>query len=279
MSEADLIAPCEADYLSKSRLMAYVKNPRHFYFTYVEGLREPENRYMRRGSRIHLAFEKYYENVERLGRRPRLSELISLIPSDVLLWADFTEPYISNFLLFEARRLAASESFGEFCPVAIEEEVWMERPPVDGSPPWMGFADVIFQAASVPEIETDEGVVIVDFKTGKSKNALKYQDQPGNVLDELEYYAMLFESEYEVAALGGYYPRDDVFLMDERDDDRRERLIETIEEMVSLDTEMESYPQKPGPLCKWRADPDCQYAFYEKCNCGWGTAGGPGPTY
>ena len=63
---------------------------------------------MRRGTDVHETFEDYYAEAEAFvaerGRVPTLPEMaFALLPVSTR-WADYTEPYISNFLLFETRR-------------------------------------------------------------------------------------------------------------------------------------------------------------------------------
>lgn len=265
-------------YVSKSRLVEYNKNPRHFHIKYVIGIREPENRYMRRGSEIHLAIEHYYENVV-AGYEAEGSirdDLISYLP-DVSEWSRWTEPYITNFLVFEYSRLAecrAHEDEAAFPPVDIEAEVWDWRG--DDDVPLMGFADVILNAASVPQVESREGVVIIDHKTGKVPLE-KYRDE--GIYLELEYYAKLFGDSYEVAAIAGYYPLKNEILVGELSDDRRGLVNQLISEIETLGTDVDDYPTKPGPLCCWGKEPEKQSSFYNICDCNWATPQGPGPTY
>lgn len=277
------VPPSRWPYISKSRLVEFVKNPRHCYYKYVKGLREPENFYMKRGSRVHEAIEGYYENVTEmlpdLARSGKVPSLEMFLPDDVMLWADFTEPFITNFVLFEQRRLEMvvddPDSWSLFLPVAIEQEAWLENPPVAG-PPWMGFADVILPAASVPEVDTDDGVVIVDFKTGKTPDE-QYRDE--GIFLEGEFYAMIFEDKYEIAAVAGYYPRNDDLVVSPLSMERRQFIVDTVEELVSKGTDLEEYPPNPQPLCKWGPEPDQESPFYRICDCDWGKEHGPGPTF
>lgn len=265
----------ELPYISKSRVTTFKTCPRKFYYQYVKGLRTPENFYMKRGTRVHEAFETYYENVlktwEKVGFVYGESYLYEYLPEDTLEWADFTEPFISNFLLFEARRLRAVDDVEDFLPVGIEAEGWDE----DMAPPWMGYADVILKAASVPEIEDDEGVVIVDFKTGKTPKP-EYRDD--GIFLEGEYYAILFEGKWDIAAVAGYFPKNDDLIVSPLDEERRARIYEYVEEMTESDLR-EHFPIREQPLCKWGSDDDQQCDFYNICSSKWGTRDGPGPTY
>jgi CRISPR/Cas system-associated exonuclease Cas4 (RecB family) len=263
----------ELPYVSKSRVKTYKQCPRKFYYKYIQGMRPPENFYMKRGSRIHKVFEIYYENLveqyEQSGVVP--DTLQAYLPEDSRRWADFIEPYISNFLLFELRRLVASPTLESFMPVGIEAEGWDETM----DPVWMGHADAIFDAASLPNVETDDGVVIVDFKTGKTP---KPQYRDSGIFLEGEYYAMLFEREWQVSAVAGYYPKNDDFIISELDAERREDITQMVNEMNSSQ-DIEDFPTEPQPLCRWSENDDDQCDFYDICPSKWGEKGGPGPTY
>ena len=263
----------ELPYISKSRVTTYKTCPRKFYFSYIKGLRGPSNFYMKRGTRIHTAFETYYENILDVWYDEGVvyDDLSLYLPEDTLGWGDFTQPFITNFLLFEYRRLDAVDELSDFIPVGIEAEGWDETT----SPPWMGYADAILQAASVPEVDANSGVVIVDFKTGKTPDP-KYRDD--GIFLEGEYYAVLFEDEWDIAAVAGYFPKNDDFIVSPLDDERRERIFRYVDEMTESELR-ENFPIKEQPLCKWDSDEDSQCDFYEICPSRWGKRGGPGPTY
>lgn len=282
-------------YISKSRLMGYIKNPRHFYLKYVVGIREPESQAMFRGGRVHKVFEDYYENVlADVGTAGVLSypeDLTQYLPTDTTEWAVWTEPYVANFIMWERRRLAAAEEHARstrktkvdeetallYAPVAVEDELWDWD---SFGYPVMGFADVVLWSASVPEVDATEGVTVVDHKTGKSKNGFKYGDKPGGVLDELEYYTMLFEGEYEVTATSIYYPKDDELLTATPDEKRRDKLVTEINTLCELGDSEDEYPINSGPLCMYGSDPDKRSSYYELCpECKWGQQNGPGPSY
>ncbi len=263
----------ELPYISKSRLTTFKTCPRKFYYQYVKGLRTPTNFYMERGTRVHETFEVYYENVlEDYNERGEIREDLSeYLPNDTMEWADFTEPFISNFLLFEYRRLDAVDDVRGFLPVGIEAEGWDD----EMAPPWMGYADVILHAASLPDVEEDKGVVIVDFKTGKTPDP-KYRDD--GIFLEGEYYAILFEQDWDIAAVAGYFPKNDDFIVSQLDDERRTRIYEYVESMTGGELR-EHFPTKEQPLCKWGPGDDQQCDFYDICSSSWGQATGPGPTY
>ena len=264
----------ELPYISKSRLTTFKICPRKFYYNYIKGFRTPGNFYTKRGTRVHSAFETYYENVlDEWENGVFHNDLSKYLPEDTMGWADFTEPFITNFLLFEYRRLdsVGVDGLEDFLPVGIEAEGWDETT----SPSWMGYADVILNAASVPDLEEDEGVVIVDFKTGKTPKE-KYRDD--GIFLEGEYYAMLFEDEWDVAAVAGYFPKNDDFIVSPLDEERRKRIYEYVEEMTESELR-EHFPIKEQPLCRWGPGEDQKCDYYDICPSKWGKRGGPGPTY
>jgi len=179
-------------YISKSRVTQWIKNPEHFRLKYVEGLRVDETDAMVRGSRIHKAFEGFYEATQGVDPKAVFAEPELYLPADRQLWADFVTPYIGNFLVWEQERYKyAQETGSDWAAVAVEEEHWIDPLlGLDNEPEWMGLADVLLPAGAVPSIETDEGVVVVDFKTGSVPDS-KYRDE--GIHTELEYYVMLFE--------------------------------------------------------------------------------------
>lgn len=258
----------ELPYISKSRLMSWVKNPEHFRLKYLEGIREPENDAMVRGRRIHETFEYYYNARAEV---PSVTMFDSqTLPEERALWADFVEPYLTNFALWEKRRWeAAGRDPDKFLPIGIEEEAWNDDI-IDAGPEWMGLADVLLPAASVPEVPTDDGVVVVDFKTGKVPQE-KYRGD--GIYMELAYYEMLFEDEYDIVGGAAYYPKADRLLVRPPQGHRKD-VLEAGEELVDACAEYEGdmkFRTNEGPLCKWGFGDDEESAFYGICSqCSWG---------
>lgn len=275
----------EIPYFSKSRIKTYKTCPRKFYYTYIEGKRPDETDAMRQGTRIHEVFEDYYENVgEHFQRRegekipnfpPSPRELSEMLPDKVLRWADWYE-FMGNFLAWECMRaeyaLASQENIEDaieiWLPCGVEEECWKET----CDPSWMGFADVIIHASTVPEIEDDSGVVIVDFKTGKTPDK-RYRDD--GIYLEGEYYGMVFDDEYEVAGVAGFYPKAGDFLVTDLSKERRDTIEEIVEKINSAvnskdGASKEKFPIEPQPLCKWGDGEENECDFYRECESSWG---------
>lgn len=259
----------EMPYISKSRLKLWMNNPEHFRLKYLEGYRGRASQAMVRGSKIHESIEGFYNNAteqyEDVGLPP--GDFVSYLPEDTSLWQDYIEPYMTNFFAWEHRRLEYAPSVESWLPVAVEEEHWLE----DRDPPWTGLADVIVNADSLPEFEGEDGVVIIDFKTGKVPDE-KYRDDGIHI--ELAYYEALFGEKYDVAGSGAYYPKSDTFITKTSDDEwDRNRINEAVDELIetveNYDGE-DHFETNPGPLCKWGEDEDEESAFYGICPCTWG---------
>lgn len=257
----------EYPYHSKSRILKYVKCPRQFEYSYLKDLKEPETYAMRRGTTIHETFEEYYHNVRdyisTCGKCPNPDELAHLLP-DYRRWQPYLEPYISNFLCFEARRLAEASSAEAWLPVEIEGEGWLEDPfdQGDDAIPAMGYVDVIYHADSIPGM-LDSGKVIVDFKTGKTQDEDYRED---GIYLQGEFYAMLFEQEYKITGVAGYYPRNDDFVLASPDSSRRSNLVRTMMEIEELSREQqEQLETDEQPLCRWGEGDDEKCAYYDIC--------------
>jgi len=266
----------ELPYISKSRLTKYVKCPEQFRYSYVQGLKEPGTIYTRRGTIIHEVLEDYYyaveAYVEETGEFPE--DLVAFLP-EWDRWADYLEPYITNFINFEYARIETAKENGaspdSWLPVAVEGEAWLEDPLPDREgrqPPWMGYADAIYNDYTVPGVEGDGGVVITDFKTGKTPKK-QYRDE--GIYLEGEYYAVLFEQDYFVTAVAGYYPKGDDLIVSPLKESRREFIYETISEMLDMmDADEAHWPINETPLCKWGPGKDEQCSYYDICSSVWG---------
>jgi CRISPR/Cas system-associated exonuclease Cas4 (RecB family) len=265
-------------YISKSRLTKYVKCPEQFRYSYVQGLKEPGTIYTRRGTIIHEVIEDYYYAVEAFVDETNEfpADLVEFLP-EWDRWADYMNPYLSNFINFEYARMDYCEENRhgprEWLPVGIEAESWLDDPLPDREgrqPPWMGYADAIYNDFTVPGVEPSGGVVITDFKTGKTP---KKQYRNEGIYLEGEYYAVLFEQEWDVTAVAGYYPKGDDLIVSPLKESRREFIYETIAEMLDM---MESgdphWEINEQPLCKWGPDKDEQCSYYDICSSTWGEA-------
>jgi RecB family exonuclease len=267
-------------YISKSRVTKYVKCPEKFARSYIHGEKEPENKYMRRGTDVHTVFEFFYANavefVAENHRTPTFGELSQLLPS-AESWKPYTDPYISSFLAFEARRidrcneLASNnlEATEYWLPDAVEGEFWLDNPlgldHPDESIPLMGFADLIVRAVSLGIDTHEEDVAIIDFKTGKTPKE-QYRDE--GIYLEGSFYRWLVEGRFNVAAVAGYYPKNDDLIISTASKERQLYLEEIVADLTEIARNAPgTLPIKTGPLCHW-GNGKCFY--YDTCRSTWG---------
>ena len=285
--------PGNIPYASKSRIGKYITCPEKFYFSYIKGYKAEETGAMRRGTNIHETIEEYYENVTQHVNSTRAfpDDLVQFLPN-VDRWSDYLEPYITNFLVFEQRRMEVcreqvarthaqmdddqlhstpeEEAASLWLPAEIEAEEWLEDPLGYGDKaiPWMGYADAIYPAAAFPEVKQNSGVVIVDFKTGKTPDE-KYRDD--GIYLEGEYYGMLFKSEYDVAAVAGYYPKNDDLIISPLKQSRRDKIRGVVEDFQRFNEETPDHLETDEqPLCYYGEGEDQKCPYYNMCESTWG---------
>jgi len=264
-------SPGNIPYCSKSRVKKFITCPEKFYFSYIKGLKGPETGPMRRGTNIHETIEDYYHNVTEFveANNEFPDDLVRFLP-DVDRWSDYLNPYITNFLWFEKQRMECSPTPAKWLPVAIEAEEWLEDPlGYDNlAIPWMGYADAIYNDCSVPNVPTEGGVVITDFKTGKTPDE-KYRDE--GIYLEGEYYAMLFESEWDVTAVAGYYPKNHDMIVSPLKESRREKIESVVHGFQEMNVETPDHLEKDEqPLCYYGEGEGEHCPYYNMCSSTWG---------
>lgn len=286
-SEIDLEIPEEhlekgLPYVSKSRIKTYLQCPRKFLLKYWAENRPPGSYHTTKGSRIHRAYEDFHLNlidyVEENGYRPTNFAPLMDYWRDYHQWLD---PHIKNFWMFEEERwdLALNgsdnreEALNLWLPLGVEVEGRLEDPPA-GDIPWMGYADAVLHAATVPGIEADEGVVILDYKTGKVEEE-KYRDE--GIYLEGEFYGWLFEEDesfdHKVVGVAGYYPQEDELVVSPYPNYERRNVILDAVEGMQEPPKIENYEYEEQPLCHYKKG---RCFFYNHCPSQWGIDGGSG---
>ena len=297
-SEIDPTVPEEhwedgLEHVSKSRIKTFIQCPRKFWLKYWCDNRSPGSYHTEKGSQIHRAYEDFHENliesVEETGERPSTFADLMGPWEDYAQWLD---PHIKNFWLFEEQRweLAKEAALNEYdhedhnkityaralklwLPVGVEVEGRLEDPPT-GDIPWMGYADAVLHAATVPGIEADEGVVILDYKTGKVEDE-QYRDE--GIYLEGEFYGWLFqddpEFEHEVVGVAGYYPQEDELVVSPFPNVGRRRMITEAVEGMQQPPDVENYDYDEQPLCHYGSG---RCFYYNECPSTWGLKNGAG---
>lgn len=245
------------EHISKSRVKKYLKCERKFGFTYLAGERVDSNFYMERGTAVHDAFEQFHHNVKAFvaANREFPSSFTDLMPqaSD---WYQFTE-FFGPFFRFELDRWETAkkntdsleDALDVWVPHSMEKSLRLEDPPV-GELPWMGPTDLVLHAASVPMVEANEGLVILDYKTGSVPDS-QYQGKGIDI--DLAFYTWVWEEHgYDIAASVGMYPGESETLVRE-DIDRaaREKITDVVTELHNKAATKEEFDISPSPLCAW----------------------------
>lgn len=258
----------ELEHISKSRVKTYLKCPRSFAMKYLCGERFDGNYYTERGTMIHEAYEKFHENlmayVTANNEVPhRFTELLGTSDD----WFQFIE-FLGPFFEYELDRLDESKRVADdfeqaleiWTPVSVEEDLNVQNPPV-GTLPWLGPADVLHHAASVPEVEATEGVVVLDYKTGSLPKE-QYRDT-GIHIDLAFYSWMLEKSGFDVAGSIGLYPAaDDMIVREVPDIEARATISRVVDDLHTLGATRDEFPTKPTPLCDY-----CEYQ--DQCDTSW----------
>lgn len=263
------------DYLSKSRLKTWVNCPRKFYYDYVEEIETPETESMVRGTDIHELIEDYYENTLEFSESNKtvptpLYSLLDLPESENEDDDNYLHPYLSNFLKFERRRWERTQKMDDWKPIGIEKGEY--RKVFQGLPNLTGYADALLPAASFSnsDVAENNGCVLIDFKTGEPKSEEYQSHENAGVFLDLAYYYLLFESEFDIVSVGGYYPKEDVLVVNKVSEEQEKFIKEIATRISDADEDnIDDYPIKPGPLCAWDEGEGNRCEYYDMCDSTW----------
>ena len=256
------------DYISKSRIKTFLKCPRKFSFKYLAEERESDNFYMKRGSAVHDAFERFHENLEAyVAANQEIPDQFTELLPPTRDWFQFID-WLGPFFEWELERLGAAreaatttdEVFDFFLPHSVEEELWIEDPPV-GELPWMGPYDALLHAASVPSVDADSGYVVVDYKTG---SVPKPEWRDTGIHIDLSFCAWMLEEEgYDVVGAVGMYPTaDENVVVEVPRSKSRANIIDAVSTLHDAQATRSDFPVNPQPLCDY-----C--AYQNQCPVSW----------
>ncbi|MFT4343352.1 MAG: RecB family exonuclease [Candidatus Woesearchaeota archaeon] len=256
---------------SPSSINVYKQCPRKYYYIYIKKLKTLPSIHLIRGSIVHSALEDFFKldprNLPEENYEPLLQNLLyeflrtkwnaeraqfedlGMTEAQRLFYYEETERMLRYWLkrfLDRIKRedLSFKDAFAKWVPIT-EEEFISDKHKVKG------FIDAIHKIG--------EEVIVMDYKTSK-KDAItpEYRLQ-------LAIYALLFHEKY------GVLPQKagiNFLLHGERMIDVDEELVTLAKreiELIHMNTESDDindYPMKPGPLCKWSSG---QCDFFELC--------------
>lgn len=261
-------------YFTKSQLKQAKSCEKKFSFYAVEGIRDTRvSEELIRGKVIHKSIEEFYDAVVEKFQNDNLtaSDISMEIIPEMVNIDDKPSPQssseysdeLSNFIEFEEKRFEEAPSKEEYLPAGVEAEA--SKPfPKDETVDLFGYIDVVYFASSIPEVETDEGYVIIDFKTGDVKPK-QYRDE--SIYMELMFYAMISPFE-PVQKLGGFYIAEDEMLWKDIDGEMIMEIHEEMGELLSKKSTME-YEVEEQPLCAWGTGETDRCEYYDICPSTW----------
>lgn len=260
---------------SPSSINTYKQCPRKYYYQYIKRLKTSPSIHTIRGNIVHTVLEEFYEidpatltqeNYENFMRqrmeeilvktwREKHSELQTLgLPTTVLQqYFDETVLMLINWFCAFVQKIKKhkgqdlSSVFRKLTPIR-EEHIVSERHQLQGH---------------IDAIEVNEGLVrIMDYKTSKrAKITPEYKLQ-------LAIYVLLYHAKYaKMPEKVGMYFLNDVenfeqeFPVDQSLLDYAKFEVQFIHTVTQSDN-LQDYPLKPGPLCKWSTG-ECD--FYKIC--------------
>jgi len=177
--------------MSKSKLNCFLQCPRRFFYDYLDDSMkrsEPEpDSPLQIGIDVHEIFEWYHLQADARNIKPPYRDSIRSILMRHPLSEKYSE-FIENFINFNLE-LIASRGVPDYLPLAVEEELY------DAELDFHGIIDVV--------LEGEDGVILLDYKTGKKARPIS------EYLLELTFYKILYEKvkKRKVEYCGIYFPK------------------------------------------------------------------------
>lgn len=274
-TKADLPGACRIQ--SPSSILTYQQCPRKYYYRYIERLATGSSIHLIRGVVIHKVLEDIYDiDVSKLPQEnffyalkiilheqfrkewySKSAELatLKLTPEQLEMYHEESKMMITNFYHYLREKMSPlmkeMTAVEAFKLVAPQREVLLESP----KHLVKGYIDAI----QTEFIDGKERTVIIDYKTSK-----KLAITPEYTL-QLGIYAMMHEEHFHIPEEVG------IFFLKHGQELRKPVTPELIDhaketcmavQMKTKSSQIEDYPMKPTPLCKWRTG-QCDY--YELC--------------
>lgn len=208
---------------SKSSIILYQQCPYKWKKCYIDDIKSISSYAQQRGINIHKKIEEFY-------KKP------------------VSTPLLKNFINFELRRVREMKKVGKFDKkyfYPIFQELKLENEE-------LGLKGIIDAVYINPK---DEGIIIIDWKSGQ------YKGDIDGYRFELAVYAELLKHSGKVDDVkywGIYWTDQDKLFFEEIDKNYINQMYETIEQ-IKKEIELEKFEPKPNIWCKY-----CQF----KKECG-----------
>lgn len=258
---------------SPSSINMYKQCPRKYFYRYMLKLPTKPSIHLVRGSVTHLALEKFFDtdvtNVPDesffITMKVILNELfkrewenakgefgeLQMTQEQLLGYFDETRDMVNNYFDYFTDKM---KYFTRFLPV---KEAWEAVTPsrevefISENHYVRGFMDAIH--------DEDGKTLILDYKTSR-----KAVITPEYAL-QLGIYAMLYKEKFRLPDMVGiYFLKEGKELLLDADEtmvEKAKREVDAIH-VATQSKNIQDYPKKPGPLCKWSTG-QCDY--YEYC--------------
>ncbi len=257
---------------SPSSILTHKQCPRKYYYKYIEKMPTVTNIHLIRGSVVHKVLEDFFEidtadlssnnflftlkvvlhelfKEEWSKKKSKLSSL-EMEEKEIRKYYNETKRMIDNFHEYVVEKVSSfnnvepEEAFQKIKPIT-EVKLKSSQHKV------RGFVDAVQKQNGT--------TTIIDYKTSK-KNHLtdKYKLQLG-------IYSMIYKEKHGMPDKAGIlflkHGEEKLMNVDEDVLSNAERECRAIH-INTQSEEMEDYPRKPGPLCKWSSG---QCDFYDTC--------------
>lgn len=224
--------------LSKSRIACLCQCPYKYKVIYEDGWKsEKTSKQLDEGKEKHEIFERvvkkakaYHAKTSDLKKKVTFKEVLEIIKAEVKAESKY-EKYkedCDNFIRFQERI--------ERLPIYEEVELF---------DPELNIIGILDRVDFTPE-----GLIIIDYKTGKGKDSI------ASYRFELALYAYLFEKLHnqKIAGWAIYFTSKDKMLMEGRSQEEINKAIEKVSlarKDITEHREKGVWEKKTGPLCGW----------------------------
>lgn len=210
--------------MSKSRILCYQNCPHRFRKLYIEKWRpQKEPKQLKEGSEKHEIFEKAIKKAKKVKDKSKVKEFVQKDPNYQKYKND-----CDNFVKFQEKKKM----------LPLYEEVECFDPDLN----IIGIIDRVDM--------TEQGLVVIDYKTGKASNDInKYRF-------ELALYTYLFEKLHNqtVTKWGIYFSKEDKIVTQKRSQDAINHAIKYVGEIrqaIKNSEKTDTWDKKPSKLCFW----------------------------
>lgn len=256
---------------SPSSIKTYKQCPRKYYYSYILELEQPPNVHTVRGNIAHSALEHFFDIDTTLMSMDNYGPHLRLVMQHLLLkeWQNY-KPKLDKLELtqdtqmhyFEETLMMLFNWLELFCrKLENKEGTFQERFKIlTPTRELMYVSEKYHTRGIIDAIEnnSDGTVRLMDYKTSASENLNEH-------LLQLGIYSLLYYDKHGVMPkqVGIYFlkGRESLVDVDEELLDMARKEIERIHSATAT-KDVNHYPKKPSPLCKWSTG---QCSFYDVC--------------